>query len=53
MGFKGTCNGCVKYGHKRENCWEDDRNKSKRPDGYKTAEERNLTTTEGAGDNDE
>ena len=52
-GFKGTYNGCSKYGHKKENCWEDDRNKSNRPDGYKTSGERNLETTEGAGDNDE
>ena len=51
--FKVTCSGCVKYDHKKENCWKDDKNKSKRPNGYKTSGERNLETTEGAGDNDE
>ena len=52
-GFKGTCNGCGKYGHKKNKFWEYDRNKSKRPDGYKNARERNLETTEGAGDKNE
>ena len=27
--FKGTCNNCVKYGHKKTDCWELDKNSEK------------------------
>ena len=34
--FTGTCNLCGKCGHKGADCWEDDKNKDKRPKNWKS-----------------
>jgi RNase H-like domain found in reverse transcriptase/Reverse transcriptase (RNA-dependent DNA polymerase)/Integrase zinc binding domain len=36
----GNCELCGKPGHNKADCWEDDRNASKRPPGYKTKNKR-------------
>ena len=36
----GNCELCGKPGHNKVDCWEDDRNASKRPPGYKTKNKR-------------
>jgi hypothetical protein len=33
---KMTCNHCGKTGHKWVDCWQQDKNKDKRPNNYKT-----------------
>jgi hypothetical protein len=35
-GNNGACELCGRPGHNKADCWEDDRNASKRPPGYKT-----------------
>jgi len=35
--FKGMCNTCGKQGHKSVDCWENERNKSKRPKNWKSS----------------
>ena len=34
--FKGTCNLCGKQDHKKADCWEDEKNKDKRPANWKS-----------------
>jgi len=34
--FKGFCNTCGKQGHKSTDCWENEKNKSKRPKNWKS-----------------
>jgi hypothetical protein len=51
--YKGTCQTCGAKGHKRADCWDNDKNKDKRPTWYKSPDERkksegntaNVTTT--------
>jgi len=38
--FDGSCNNCGKYGHKAVNCWLDERNKDKRPRGFRLKSEQ-------------
>ena len=38
--FLGKCNNCSKIGHKVAGCWELEKNKDRRPYGYKTAGEK-------------
>jgi Reverse transcriptase (RNA-dependent DNA polymerase) len=38
--FKGSCRLCGARGHKSGDCWDNDRNKDKRPEWYKSPEER-------------
>jgi hypothetical protein len=52
--YKGKCRICGKQGHKGQDCWSNDKNKSKRPKGYvvrKTDTDKNTdtanTTTDG------
>ena len=39
--FNGTCNNCGKRGHKKADCWELPENKGKRPQGWKSKNEKN------------
>ena len=39
--FNGTCNNCGKQGHKKADCWELEENKGKRPQGWKSQNEKN------------
>ena len=47
--FKGRCNGCGKYGHKKADCWELEDNQDKRPSNWKTRKTStgNTSTSEG------
>jgi hypothetical protein len=38
--FYVQCSNCGKGGHKAADCWEKEENKHRRPNGYKTANER-------------
>ena len=38
--FKGDCRICGKKGHKGEDCWDNEKNKDKRPSFYKAASKR-------------
>jgi Zinc knuckle len=51
-GRKITCNNCGKMGHKSDDCWTLEKNKSKRPSHFKKNESIN-TTTQNNGDNEE
>lgn len=41
----GNCELCGKPGHNKVDCWEDDKNASKRPPGYKTGKNRRNRQT--------
>ena len=43
--YKGDCRICGKKGHKGENCWENERNKDKRPSFYKPNSSVNPSTS--------
>ena len=46
--FNGTCNNCGKTGHKEADCWDLDKNKSKRPKAWKNRTENgNRDNNEG------
>ena len=40
--FKGTCQLCGKRGHKSADCWENEKNKDKRPPNFKTNNDSNT-----------
>jgi hypothetical protein len=42
--FKGECRICGAKGHKAQDCWDIDKNKSKRPTWYKNPEDRKKGT---------
>ena len=39
--FKGMCNTCGKQGHKSADCWENEKNKSKRPANWRSSKSKN------------
>jgi hypothetical protein len=41
--FMGSCNQCHKFGHRKEDCWEIESNRHKRPEGYRLTEHANVT----------
>ena len=45
--FNGTCHRCGKFGHQRKDCWENETNKDKRPQGWKTSEKGLATKEDG------
>ena len=51
--FKGRCNICGRSGHKAADCWEEDRNKEKRPEWFKTISERAMLAAGQPKDGDE
>lgn len=44
--FKGKCNHCGKIGHKEADCWEKEKNASKRPKSWKRKDDTALANTE-------
>jgi hypothetical protein len=46
--FKGNCRLCGKKGHKSAECWDNEKNKDKRPKFYKSPEERKKSEQETA-----
>jgi hypothetical protein len=46
--FKGDCRICGAKGHKSTDCWDNDKNKEKRPKWYKNPEQRKKEKTETA-----
>jgi hypothetical protein len=48
----GSCNQCGKLGHRKEDCWEIESNRHKRPDGYRLTEQANLTLDRNDDDDD-
>jgi gag-polypeptide of LTR copia-type len=51
--FKGECRLCGAKGHKATDCWDNDKNKDKRPKWYKSPDQRkkNSETANSAGSN--
>ena len=49
--FKGMCNNCGKLGHKAKDCWDLDKNKSKRPANYKAKESAQFLSNLNNGNN--
>jgi hypothetical protein len=50
--FMGSCNQCGKFGHRKGDCWEIESNRHKRPEGYRSTEQANVTLDRNDDDDD-
>jgi hypothetical protein len=48
----GSCNQCGKFGHRKGDCWEIESNRHKRPEGYRSTEQANVTLDRNDDDDD-